>query len=102
LLTAISSPSKPPVRTSWDSGGRYRARIEVLVGWKKEYLWDLIFSFELDVGGVTTDHIDLAVVCADVDVHLVVIMIFNFNYLHKGNHALNWFELSWSQIIKIW
>ena len=53
----------------------------------------MIFSFELDVGGVATDHIDLAVVCADVDVHLVVIMIFNFNYLHLGNHALNRFEL---------
>ena len=60
----------------------------------------MVFSFELDVGGVTTNHIDLAVVCADVDVHLFVIMIFNFNYLHKGNQAFNKFKILETRLVK--
>jgi hypothetical protein len=46
----------------------------------KEYLGDLVFPFELDVGGVSSEHVDFAVVCSCVDVHSAIIMIFNFVY----------------------
>ena len=46
----------------------------------KEYLGDLVFPFELDIGGVSSEHVDFTVVCSCVDVHLAIIMIFNFVY----------------------
>ena len=54
------------------------ARIEVCGIRIKKYLRDLVFSSELDVSGIASNHVDLAIVGACVDVHLVIIMIFNF------------------------